>query len=132
MDVVDPVLFVTSLSFIFPAWAAYHRKKWPGFIVAAGVGICSAIYHIAHNPLVYSLDVAFVLGYHFVGLAYAYFLGPNAFMLIALQLVLGYYIYSLPGSTEETRDPRDITIHAFYHLLSSLEGYLIMTEAIRG
>uniref|UniRef100_A0A6C0JHK2 Uncharacterized protein n=1 Tax=viral metagenome TaxID=1070528 RepID=A0A6C0JHK2_9ZZZZ len=132
MSVVDPVLLLTSLSFIFPALAAYHRKKWPGLIVAAGVGICSFIYHIAHNPLAYSLDVAFVLSYHFVGLTYAYFLGPNAFMLIGIQLVLGYYIYSLPGTTEETRDSRDITIHAFYHLLSALEGYLIMVEAIRG
>lgn len=132
MDVVDPVLLATSLFFIFPAWAAYHRKKWAGFTVAAGVGIFSFLYHIDHNPLVFSIDVAFVLGYHFVGLAYAYFLGPNAFMLIGLQLVLGYHIYSLPGTTEATRDPRDITIHAFYHILSALEGYLIMTEAIRG
>lgn len=132
MTVVDPVLMATSLLFIFPAWAAYHRKKWGGVIVAAGVGICSFLYHIDHNPTVRSLDVFFVIAYHIVGLAYAYVLGPNAFMLIGLQLMLGYYIYSLPGTTEDTRDPRDLTIHAFYHLLSALEGFLIMTEAIRG
>jgi hypothetical protein len=132
MSVVDPILMVTSLLFVFPAWAAYHRKKWAGLIVAAGVGIFSFLYHIDHNPLVRSIDVWFVISYHFVGLTYAYFLGRNAFLLIGIQLMLGYYIYSLPGTTEDTRNPRDVHIHAFYHILSALEGYLIMTEAIRG
>jgi hypothetical protein len=99
---------------------------------AGGVGLFSFLYHINHDPIIRSLDVWFVLAYHFVGLTYAYFLGMNAFMLIALQLVLGYYIYSLPGTTEDTRDPRDVTIHAFYHALSALEGYFIMAEVIRG
>jgi hypothetical protein len=130
MSVVDPVLLLTSTLFIFPAWAAYHRKKWAGLFCAGGVGICSFLYHIDHNPFVRSLDVFFVLAYHFVGLTYAYYLGRNAFMLIAIQLVLGYYIYSLPGTTEKTRDPRDVLIHAFYHALSALEGYFIMAELI--
>ena len=132
MSVVDPVLMATSLLFVFPAWAAYSRKKWPGVFCAAGVGIFSFLYHINHNPVIRSIDVFFVLAYHFVGLTYAYYLGLNAFLLIGIQLVLGYYIYSLPGTTEDTRNPRDVTIHAFYHALSALEGYLIMTEAIRG
>jgi hypothetical protein len=132
MRVVDPVLLATSTLFVFPSWAVYTRKKWAGLVVAAGVGICSFLYHIDHNPFIRSLDVWFVLSYHFVGLIYAYFLGLNAFMLIALQLVLGYYIYSLPGTTEDTRDPRDVTVHAFYHALSALEGYFIMAEVIRG
>jgi hypothetical protein len=132
MSVVDPVLLATSMLFIFPTWAAYHRKKWAGVFCAGGVAICSFIYHIDRNPVARSLDVFFVLAYHFIGLTYAYYLGLNAFLLIAIQLVLGYYIYSLPGTTEDTRNPRDVLIHAFYHALSALEGYLIMTEAIRG
>jgi hypothetical protein len=132
MSVVDPILMATSLLFVFPTWAAYSRKKWAGVFCAAGVGICSFLYHIDHNSTIRSLDVFFVLAYHFVGLTYAYYLGLNAFLLIGIQLVLGYYIYSLPGTTEDTRNPRDVLIHAFYHALSALEGYLIMTEAIRG
>jgi len=130
MSVVDPVLLATSTLFIFPAWAAYSRKKWAGVFCAGGVGIFSFLYHIDHNPSIRFLDVFFVLAYHFIGLTYAYYLGPNAFMLIAIQLVLGYYIYSLPGSTEDTRNPRDVLIHAFYHALSALEGYFIMAEVI--
>ena len=130
MNVVDPVLFATSSLFIFPTWAAYHRKKWAGVFCAGGVLLMSLLYHIDHNPTARSLDVFFVLAYHFVGLTYAYFLGRNAFMLIALQLVLGYYVYSQPGTTEDTRNPRDVTIHAFYHALSALEGYFIMAEVI--
>ena len=132
MSVVDPILMATSLLFVFPAWAAYTRKKWAGLVVTAGVGVFSFLYHIHHNPTVRSIDVFFVLAYHFVGLTYAYFLGLNAFLLIAVQLILGYYIYSLPGTTEDTRNPRDVLIHAFYHILSALEGYFIMAEVIRG
>jgi len=130
MSVVDPVLLATSTLFIFPAWAAYSRKKWAGVFCAGGVGIFSFLYHIDHNPSIRFLDVFFVLAYHFIGLTYAYYLGPNAFMLIAIQLVLGYYIYSLPGTIEDTRNPRDVLIHAFYHALSALEGYFIMAEVI--
>jgi hypothetical protein len=132
MSVVDPVLLLSSTLFIFPTWAAYSRKKWAGVFCAGGVLIMSILYHIDHNPLILSFDVFFVLAYHFVGLTYAYFLGRNAFLLIAVQLMLGYYILLLPGTTEDTREYRDVLIHVFYHALSALEGYLIMAEAIRG
>jgi hypothetical protein len=128
MKVVDPELMATSLLFVFPAWAAYTRKKWPAFICCMGVAIFSFLYHIDRSELIAVPDKFFGFAFTVVGPFYSFYLGPCAFTMSSLQFVMGYYIYTMPDHAEF----RDTLLHMFYHTTGALQGYMVVSELIHG